>query len=397
MATTSDQRRVLFLAPYLGEGGINVHMLTLGSELRKLGWDVAICSGGRLEEGPRATSERQADGVGAARAEDYERAGITHVEVAFPRHAYRLRGAAQLLKMPLAMWQIVRAVRRLRPAIVHSHSRQMGIYARVAEMVTGVPFVSTVHNPIPTTNRLWSQTIGARAFAISREIELILERDYGVDESQVQVLFAAADPERFRLPDFEERRAAREHHGVRPEQLSLAFIGSINSNKRPETLLEAVAQLGRRGHDVVGLLAGRGPSEDLLREQAQRLGIEDRIRFLGYQDAREVLWAADALVLPSRSEGSPLVVVEAMMSGVVVLRTPAGGADQTTPDVDGIVFDHGDHDELAQRVAELIERPEFRASITQNALEVARSRFSSAALARLVSETYLDVIGVKRA
>ena len=65
---------MLFLAPYLGDGGINTHMLTLGKELKKLGWDVAICSGGSLGEVAKD----------APTPEDYDEAGIPHFRAWIP-------------------------------------------------------------------------------------------------------------------------------------------------------------------------------------------------------------------------------------------------------------------------------------------------------------------------
>ena len=55
---------------------------------------------------------------------------------------------------------MIRAVKRHRPAIVHCHSRQMGLYAVILQVLTGVPFVTTVHNPIPTRNPVWAWTAG---------------------------------------------------------------------------------------------------------------------------------------------------------------------------------------------------------------------------------------------
>ena len=87
------------------------------------------------------------------------------------------------------------------------------------------------------------------------------------------------------------------------------------------------------------------------------------------------------------------MVAEAMLSGVVVMRTPAGGSDRLRPDVTGVVFAHGDHEGLARRIADLIERPDLRETIAANALEDARDRFSSIQMARTIEEIYFDVLG----
>jgi glycosyltransferase involved in cell wall biosynthesis len=395
MSGPRARRRVLFLAPYLGDGGINTHMLTLGRELRRLGWDVAICSGGPLPQGAPTSGDGPPPDRHEPLPDDYENAGITHVKVRFPFMPRRLSDAPELLRLPVAAWQVIRTVRRFRPTVVHSHSRQMGVYARVVHLLTGVPFVSTVHSPITPSNRFWSASafLGSRAMAVSAEIGEGLVRDYRMDPGRVGVVAPGADATHFRPPTAGEREAARRRHGIEEGQFGVAFVGSLTANKRADTLVEAVADLATRSHDVVALIAGKGPEEQAIRERAAELGVDRRVRMLGYQDALGVLWAAEALVLPSRSEGSPLAVVEGMLSGLVVLSTAAGGASQqVSPGRTGFIFEFGDHAGLASAIANLIEQPELRASIGARAREDARERFSSEAMARMVEETYLDAL-----
>jgi glycosyltransferase involved in cell wall biosynthesis len=82
-----------------------------------------------------------------------------------------------------------------------------------------------------------------------------------------------------------------------------------------------------------------------------------------------------------------------MLSGIVVVATPAGGAaQQLTAGVTGLSFEHGDHRALADRIEELIAQPKWRAEMAGRALEEARKRYSSAAMARRVAETYAETL-----
>jgi len=394
-------RRVLFLAPYLGDGGINTHMLTLGTELRRAGLEVAICSGGAHAGETRFDiSPERPQSVRAPLPEDYEQAGIHHFDIAIPASPHRLREVPRLLLIPVAMWQVLRAVRRFRPDIVHSHSRQMGLYARVVQLLLGVPFVSSVHSPVRPRNRLWAATtfLGVRVLAVSEEIRLGLIRDYRVAPERVRMVPPGPDAVHFRPPTAEERRVARESWGVGEGQYVLGFVGSLTQNKHPETLVEAVADLAGAGRDVVALVAGRGPVEDEVAALAAQRGVSDRVRLLGYQESRSVLWASDTLVLPSRSEGSPLVVSEAMLSGVVVVSTPVGGAvRQLMSGETGVLFGHENHRELAERIAELIDHPDQRAALTARALEEARADYSATAMVKAVIATYEEALSERRA
>jgi glycosyltransferase involved in cell wall biosynthesis len=400
MTERAIAKRALLLAAHLPDGGINTHMLTLGTGLRSLGWEVAICSGSPLAIGTGAAS-------GAATGDDtfpplprhYERAGITHFPLSIPDPPHRLRDVPGLIRLPLAMRQVIRATRMFRPSIVHCHTRQMGYYARVVQALMGVPFVSTMHNPVPPRSGLFARTtlMGARAIGVSSEIGRILTEEYGLPADRVLVVIPGVDAERFRPPDDDEREAARQRFGIGPDEFVLAFVGSLIPRKRPDTLVEAMPAILAEEPRVVTLLAGRGADEADLRRQASALGVAGSVRFLGYQDTRTVLWASDAFVLPSDSEGSPLVLVEAMLSGVPVIATPVGGIlQQITPGASGTVFQPGDHEGLARSVIGLLRGPRERDAMAARALQDARDRFSSAGMARTTEEVYLDVIAEHR-
>ena len=392
---TSVAKRVLFLAPYLGDGGINTHMLTLGSELQKCGWAVAICSGGSFVD------RRQVNGATGAPqnmvgpgVQDYLGAGIEHFEARIPLRPYRLRDTPELLRFPAAAWQVTRAARRFRPALLHSHSQQMGVYACIVHAVLRTPYISSVHSPIRSRGRLWTgATLGSAVIANSDDVERMLIEQGATSPDRLRIVPAGADAEHFRPPEPSERRSAQQHFGIGPGQFVVTFIGTLNTNKSPDTLIDAAADLVSSGHDVVVLMAGEGPMEGDLRNRAAEARLADRVQVLGRQDSRLVLWAADALVLPSRMEGFGTVVAEAMLSRVVVLRTPGGGAvQQITPGVTGMTFPFGDNGELARLIADLIERPDARTAMAGRALEDARARFSSEVMARDIEAIYLSVL-----
>jgi glycosyltransferase involved in cell wall biosynthesis len=375
-------------------------MLTLGTELRKAGLQVAICSGGgHAGETRFDISSERPESVRAPLPEDYERAGIHHFDIDIPASPHRLSEVPRLLLIPVATWQVLRAVRRFRPDIIHSHSRQMGLYARVAQLLLGIPFVSSVHSPVKPRNRLWAATtfLGVRVFAVSDEIRASLIRDYHVAPDRVRMVPPGPDADHFRPPSQDERRAARQGWSVGEGQFVLGFVGSLTENKHPETLVEAVADLVGAGRDVVALVAGRGPVEGDVAALAARRGVSERVRLLGYRESRSVLWASDALVLPSRSEGSPLVVSEAMLSGVVVVSTPVGGAvRQLMSGETGVLFGYENHHELAQRITELMDHPDRREALIARALEEARADYSATAMVKAVIATYEDALSERR-
>src|SRR4029077_3934379 len=129
-------------------------------------------------------------------------------------------------------------------------------------------------------------------------------------------------------------------------------------------LLEALARLREAHPDVELALAGDGPDRAQLEAEAHRLGIADRVRFLGYQSSdhvRSLLQETDVFVLPSFAEGVPVVLMEAMASGVPLVSTRVAGVSELVEDgVAGFVVPPGDVGALADAIDALLADPSLR-------------------------------------
>jgi glycosyltransferase involved in cell wall biosynthesis len=144
----------------------------------------------------------------------------------------------------------------------------------------------------------------------------------------------------------------------------LLFTGRLAGVKGVPILLEALVRLRDEHPGIELVLAGDGPDRALLEAEAQRLGIADRVRFLGYQSSdkvRSLLQETDVFVLPSFAEGVPVVLMEAMASGVPVVSTRvAGVAELVDHGISGFVVPPGDVGELAGAIEALLADPELR-------------------------------------
>lgn len=144
----------------------------------------------------------------------------------------------------------------------------------------------------------------------------------------------------------------------------LLFTGRLAGVKGVPVLLEALARLRDKHPGVELALAGDGPDRAQLEAEAQRLGLADRVRFLGYQSSdrvRSLLQETDVFVLPSFAEGVPVVLMEAMASGVPVVSTRvAGVAELVEHGVSGFVVPPGDVVGLADAIDGLLADAELR-------------------------------------
>jgi glycosyltransferase involved in cell wall biosynthesis len=187
----------------------------------------------------------------------------------------------------------------------------------------------------------------------------------------------------------EERRALRAEMGAGDDRAVALFVGRLAHQKNVELLLTALAALppARRPRTA---LAGSGPLRETLQARVGELGLACDVRFLGERrDARELMQAADFLVLPSRDEGLSNVVLEAMAAGRPVLATRVGGNAELVEDgTSGVLVDCGDAAALATALDRLVGDPDWRGRLGSAARARVIDRYSPAVLARETLAVY---------
>ncbi len=123
---------------------------------------------------------------------------------------------------------------------------------------------------------------------------------------------------------------------ARPDATDIVSVGELRPVKAIDVLVEALAVLKRSGRPVTATIAGEGPQGADLKAQAERLGIADLVRFVGYRPAREAFAMGRMLVIPSRAESLPYIVLEAAAAGMPIIATKVGG----NPEIFGAQADH---------------------------------------------------------
>ncbi|HPF15217.1 MAG: glycosyltransferase [Planctomycetes bacterium] len=240
---------------------------------------------------------------------------------------------------PLVDWKhyqhLCEFLRRWQPQIVHSHSSKAGVLARRASRRTGIG--QRVHTP-HTMSFLFAELFSPPKRALFRRIERglaahtarmiavspsegdTLRRSGVVDPAKVRVVCNGIDPRPFQTATPTELAGL----GLQPGLRTLALVGLVYAAKGHDLAIQALDDPELAGWQL--LCVGPGdPSEYLT--LAERLGLRERVHFSGARnDVPGILAAVDGLILPSRWEGMPYVVLEAMASGRVVLAHPVDGA-----------------------------------------------------------------------
>ena len=195
----------------------------------------------------------------------------------------------------------------------------------------------------PLIRRVWRQA--EKVIAKSQgEIDLIRAADRGVDCSLIP---NGVDLEKFQPA----------HSIPNDGPLKLLCVGRLIERKGQHHLIEAVKRLVGDGFDITLDLIGTGDAQPANEAQVARLGLADRVRFLGYVPREEIARhyaAAHVFVLPSYNEGMSVALLEAMASALPVVVTPTGGTSELVdPEVNGLVFDWADVDRLTAHLRRL--------------------------------------------
>ena len=261
---------------------------------------------------------------------------------------------------------VAKQVREQDIRLLHAHDFKTLLVALIAGLLARVPVVATYHGETRSTlavrlYELLARVLGnfARAVAaVSQGLERTLSR--WVLAAPVSFVPNGLAPARPILAG--ERSDARARLGLDAGELVLAVIGRLSEEKGVAVLLAALRKLGDRAPLL--LVAGDGP----LREALEKAALGLRVRWLGYlPDPRLAFAAADALVIPSLTEGLPLVALEAARLQRPLVATAVGELPVLLRGGAGLLVPPGDAAALAETI-ERLRDPALRRSIADAAL-----------------------------
>ncbi|MFQ6106504.1 MAG: glycosyltransferase family 4 protein [Thermoplasmata archaeon] len=296
------------------------------------------------------------------------------------------------------------------------HGQSIGGYAVLGSAKRfRIPVVATCHGtPLSdtrthmTTHRFRSKPVGVAGslmylphhysvyrssntvIAVSSQIRDHLVRFKFVKPDNVVVVPNGTDTQTFR-PDL-EGGAIREWLSVGNHKLIL-FIGRLIEEKGAQYAIQALPEVIRNVGDVRLVVAGSGPYASDLQDLARDLGISDRVVFAGFVPEEELpfLYASsDVLVFPTTHvEGFPLVLAEALASGLPIVSSDIGGTSAAvTHGETGFLFEPRDVQSLASHLTRVLCDKDLRGRMAKKARSVSLENFSAERMAALTVEVY---------
>ena len=303
-----------------------------------------------------------------------------------------------------AVWRLAKLFRRFKPDLINVHDRSSLPYVFLAnQMSAKCPIVFSCHGLLfqeKNRSRYLEQlairnvrVVSAVSEQVASEYSKLLRWNKKVE------IIPNGVPPISRHPNL--RSILRAKMGLSEDVLVLLAVGNINPEKGYEDLLEAVSLV--REEDIcqrfVVLVAGSKSNDtywQALCEHMKRLNLTDKVRFLGCRNDTEALYsAADIFILPSRKEGLPMVLLEAMSAGLPIIATDVGGVSEAIRDGEsGLLIPPESPQVMAKAMIKLANDKSMRDSLSQAARARFEERYDISRMVNQYDRLFRDIIGL---
>lgn len=297
----------------------------------------------------------------------------------------RLPGIADLR----AAQAVARLARTLNASVIHGHGAKGGVYGRLAAKRLELPSAYTPHGGSLHYN--WGQAAGA----------VFLTAEWGLAKIGSGVLFVCNyERDQFaRKVGLEGIKSTVVYNGLWPEEFNAAppaadacdvvFIGDMREIKGVDVLIEALALVAQR-RKVTAALVGDGPDMQAYKSLVASRGLADSIQFRGRLPTQAALASGRILVMPSRSESFPYVILEAAAAAKPIIASAVGGIPEILP-VQNLVPAE-EPLKLAARIAEALSAPQQAAQSAVALKERVALKFTATGMANAVTAFYETLI-----
>jgi len=305
-----------------------------------------------------------------------------------------------------------RIVKAQHVGLIHAHMSDSAVWALLLHWLSGRPFIITHHNAnlidAIVTKTAWYRWLrhalvhfcARRAdlnIAVSETVRQVLMVEAGLQPDQVRFVPNGVPlPPEATVQKARKRRLARATGGFdAPEDgPMILYMGRFVAQKTLDVLIAAIPDLLARFPKARVVMLGEGPEGESLKAQAEALGVAEAIDWPGrVDDVTPWLENADLLALPSRVEGLPMVVLEAMAWALPVVASDIPSNRELIGDDDfGRLSWQGDPADLARAMIAALEDPAGTDAKVERAIALIRDNYSIAAVARLHVQVYQSVL-----
>jgi glycosyltransferase involved in cell wall biosynthesis len=372
MPMTSDQPLRILHAVRAPVGGIFRHVLDLANGQADRGHHVGIIADS-LTGGERAET------------------ALNEIAPRLKLGVHRLAIHREPFPTDILVWaHFMRLIRRLKPEVLHGHGAKAGAFIRLKPrsketIRVYTPHGGSLHYPLNTLKgALYSRL--ERALMNSTDLFLFessfardtYQRTIGIPRGLVRCVFNGVTADEF---DPIVKAA---------DATDIVYVGEFRHIKGADLLIDAVARLHADGRPVTLTLAGDGEEMEALKSQVQRLGLAEAVRFIGHVKARYGFSKGGVLVVPSRGDSMPYVVIEAAAAGIPMVAANVGGIPEIFGSHTDALFAPNIMGAVADAIETALEDPEAAATRAKSLRERIFLHFSQKAMVEGVLAGYRD-------
>lgn len=336
-----------------------------------------------------AFSRLRADDLFAEELQRIQASGVRCFEIPMTR---KIRPVSDLR----SLWQLYRLARRERYDLVHTHSSKAGFLGRTAAKMARSG-CRTLYTPnaiavnlhpfygwLERVAGLWTDAIIAVSESEREEIAACRL----VPPSRLAMIFSGIDLTTY--SPAEDKGTVRSELAVSAETLLIGAVGRLAAQKDPQTFVRTAEAVLRRHPQACFVWVGEGELNEAALSLARTLGVEDRIRFVGFRrDVPQFLRSLDIFVLTSTYESFGYVTCEAMALGKPVVATAARGTrDLIVPGTTGFLTPLHDVAALSDAICTLIEDPDLRRRMGSEGRRRAEEVFNVSIMVKQTEDLY---------
>jgi len=293
------------------------------------------------------------------------------------------------------IWRMARALKRLHPDVVHTHLWGAGLWGRLAARLARVRvIIAHEHGMQPWRGRFhfacdrWLAKVTSRILFASEQVLRVYHERTGISLSQCAVIPNGVNVR----PVTQDRTTFRRARGWSADDRVFLSVGRLSPEKGYADLLEAFAIVAKQLPSARLVLVGDGEERAALQDLRGRIGLNGQVMFAGRQDdVASWLAAGDIYVQPSRREGLPLAVLEAMAAGLPVVATAVGDVPRLITDGrEGHLVAAEQPKALAAKLVAVGQNLDAQRSIVDAAKWLVASRYSDEGMVAAVEAVYAE-------
>lgn len=297
---------------------------------------------------------------------------------------------------PMTLPALIRLLQRLRIDVIQTHGYGATTFGRAAAALLRIPNV--LHEHANLTDTPWFQKIPDvllnpvtdLAIAVSRSTRRFCIEGRRLSPERVKVVYLGAPLEEFQPQDPSQEQAARRLFGFSdPEEEIVGTVTRLHESKGNRYLIDAAAIVARERPKCRFVVVGEGPLQPELEAQAARLGISERVSFLGYQqDVATAFASFHVVAFPSLWEGTPLTVFESMSMAKPIVSTDVDGLkDVLAHEGNALLVPPRDPGALAAAIIRVLGDPRLASHLSERA-RISSRRFDIQVFVDKVSHLY---------